>query len=194
MIIAGADNRPLMLDKTMYDLWKSRMELYIENRENRRMILNLVENGPLIWPTVEENSETRKKKYEELSASEKLQADYEIPTTTTTSTIITTNTNLNKLLHTSTTIKLPDSQKREYRYSWSMEDGTLFGAIQQFRIMEVIQNGNGPISITTDTQGQIKVLPPKTAEEIVARERERKARTTLLIGLPKNHLPNSKDD
>nr|GEX42615.1 ribonuclease H-like domain-containing protein [Tanacetum cinerariifolium] len=34
----------------------------------------------------------------------------------------------------------------------------------------------------------IKVLPPKTAEEIVARERERKARTTLLMALRKDHL------
>ncbi|GKB05710.1 ribonuclease H-like domain-containing protein, partial [Tanacetum coccineum] len=43
-------------------------------------------------------------------------------------------------------------------------------------------------SITTDTSGQIKVLPPRTAEEIVARERERKARTTLLMALPEDHL------
>ncbi|GJV23970.1 hypothetical protein Tco_1376665 [Tanacetum coccineum] len=57
-----------------------------------------------------------------------------------------------------------------------------------YPIWEVIQNGNGPVSITTDTQGQIKVLPPRTAEEIVARERERKARTTLLMALPKDHL------
>ncbi|GJX33672.1 hypothetical protein Tco_0243527 [Tanacetum coccineum] len=42
--------------------------------------------------------------------------------------------------------------------------------------------------ITTDTSGQIKVLPPRTAEEIVARERERKARTTLLMALPEDHL------
>nr|GEZ27529.1 ribonuclease H-like domain-containing protein [Tanacetum cinerariifolium] len=34
----------------------------------------------------------------------------------------------------------------------------------------------------------IKVLPPKTAEEVVARERERKARTTLLMALPEDHL------
>nr|GEY24404.1 xylulose kinase-1 [Tanacetum cinerariifolium] len=34
----------------------------------------------------------------------------------------------------------------------------------------------------------IKVLPPKTAEEVIARERERKARTTLLMALPKDHL------
>ncbi|GKD51360.1 hypothetical protein Tco_1280336 [Tanacetum coccineum] len=53
---------------------------------------------------------------------------------------------------------------------------------------EVIQNGNGPVSITTYTQGQIKVLPPRTAEEILARERERKARTTLLMALPEDHL------
>ncbi|GJT98572.1 ribonuclease H-like domain-containing protein [Tanacetum coccineum] len=43
-------------------------------------------------------------------------------------------------------------------------------------------------SIPTDTSGQIKVLPPRTAEEIVARERERKARTTLLMALPEDHL------
>ncbi|GKC09172.1 hypothetical protein Tco_1000782 [Tanacetum coccineum] len=36
---------------------------------------------PLIWPTVEENGETRKKKYEELSASEKLQADCDLKAT-----------------------------------------------------------------------------------------------------------------
>ncbi|GJZ45446.1 hypothetical protein Tco_0593042 [Tanacetum coccineum] len=44
------------------------------------------------------------------------------------------------------------------------------------------------IKFTTDTSGQIKVLPPRTAEEIVARERERKARTTLLMALPEDHL------
>ncbi|GKD77712.1 hypothetical protein Tco_1340333, partial [Tanacetum coccineum] len=57
-----------------------------------------------------------------------------------------------------------------------------------YLIWEVIQNGNGHVSITTDTSGQIKVLPPRTAEEIVARERERKARTTLLMALPEDHL------
>ncbi|GJX82966.1 hypothetical protein Tco_0332447 [Tanacetum coccineum] len=73
-------------------------------------------------------------------------------------------------------------------YDIGYEDGTLFGFIQAVSIWEVIQNGNGLVSITTDTQGQIKVLPPRTAEEIVARERERKARTTLLMALPEDHL------
>ncbi|GJS98587.1 hypothetical protein Tco_0819757 [Tanacetum coccineum] len=45
-------------------------------------------------------------------------------------------------------------------------------------------------NLTTDTSGQIKVLPPRTAKEIVARERERKARTALLMALPEDHLAN----
>nr|GFA11708.1 xylulose kinase-1 [Tanacetum cinerariifolium] len=57
-----------------------------------------------------------------------------------------------------------------------------------YRIWQVIQNGNGPVSVTTDTNEMIKVLPPKTAEEVVAKERERKARTTLLMALPEDHL------
>ncbi|GJY28470.1 hypothetical protein Tco_0404237 [Tanacetum coccineum] len=55
MILSGADNRPPMLDKDLYDSWKSIMELYMQNREHGIMILESVENGPLIWPTVEEN-------------------------------------------------------------------------------------------------------------------------------------------
>ncbi|GJY97772.1 hypothetical protein Tco_0514682 [Tanacetum coccineum] len=39
------------------------------------MILESVENGPLIWPTIEENGVTRTKKYAELSAAEQIQAD-----------------------------------------------------------------------------------------------------------------------
>ncbi|GJV28227.1 hypothetical protein Tco_1384675 [Tanacetum coccineum] len=56
MILSGADNRPPMLEKDLYDSWKSRMELYMQNREHGRMILESVEHGPLIWPTVEENN------------------------------------------------------------------------------------------------------------------------------------------
>ncbi|GJS87337.1 hypothetical protein Tco_0769973 [Tanacetum coccineum] len=82
MIIAGADNRPPMLEKSMYDSWKSHVELYIENREYGIMILNYVLNGPLVWPSiVEENGTTMTKKYEELSVAEKLQADCDLKAT-----------------------------------------------------------------------------------------------------------------
>ncbi|GJV15067.1 putative ribonuclease H-like domain-containing protein [Tanacetum coccineum] len=57
-----------------------------------------------------------------------------------------------------------------------------------YPIWEVIQKGNGLVSVSTDTNGVIKVLPPKTAKEILARERERKSRTTLLMALPEDHL------
>ncbi|GJY18657.1 hypothetical protein Tco_0390148 [Tanacetum coccineum] len=81
MILSGADNRPPMLDKDLYDSWKSRMELYMQNRENGRMILESVKHGPLIWPTIEENGVTRTKKYAELSATEKIQADCDLKAT-----------------------------------------------------------------------------------------------------------------
>ncbi|GJT47829.1 hypothetical protein Tco_0973986 [Tanacetum coccineum] len=58
MIIAGVDNRHSMLEKSLYDSCKSHMELYIENQENGRMILNSVQNGPLVWPTVVEEDVT----------------------------------------------------------------------------------------------------------------------------------------
>ncbi|GKB51274.1 retrovirus-related pol polyprotein from transposon TNT 1-94, partial [Tanacetum coccineum] len=49
MIFSGADNHPPMLDKDLYNSWKSIMELYIQNRET--------------------------KKYAKLSPAEKIQAD-----------------------------------------------------------------------------------------------------------------------
>nr|GEZ99607.1 hypothetical protein [Tanacetum cinerariifolium] len=81
MILSGADNHPPMLDKDLYDSWKSIMELYMQNRENGRMILESFENDPLIWPTIEENGVTRTKKYVELSATEKIQADCDLKAT-----------------------------------------------------------------------------------------------------------------
>nr|GFB42681.1 hypothetical protein [Tanacetum cinerariifolium] len=65
----------------MYDSWKSRMELYMLNRQHGRMILKSVEQGPLLWPTVEEDEVTRLKKYFELSAAEVIQADCDVKAT-----------------------------------------------------------------------------------------------------------------
>nr|GEU57583.1 hypothetical protein [Tanacetum cinerariifolium] len=80
-ILSGAENRPPMLEKDMYDSWKSRMEQYMFNRQHGRMILESVENGPLLWPTVEENRVTRLKKYSELSTTEAIQADCDVKAT-----------------------------------------------------------------------------------------------------------------
>ncbi|GJS58943.1 hypothetical protein Tco_0653727 [Tanacetum coccineum] len=82
IIVTGADNRPPMLDKPMYESWKSRMELYIQCKDHGWIILNSVENGPLIWPIVEqEDGIVRLKTYEELSDKEKLLADFDLKAT-----------------------------------------------------------------------------------------------------------------
>nr|GEX80216.1 hypothetical protein [Tanacetum cinerariifolium] len=80
-ILSGADNRPPMLEKDMYDSWKSRMELYMLNRQHGRMILESIENGPLLWPTVKENEVTRSKIYSELSTIKVIQADCDVKAT-----------------------------------------------------------------------------------------------------------------
>nr|GEV68953.1 hypothetical protein [Tanacetum cinerariifolium] len=80
-ILSGADNRPPMLKKDMYDSWKIRMELYMMNRQHGRMILESVENGPFIWPSIEENGVTRPKKYSKLAAMEAIQDDCDVKAT-----------------------------------------------------------------------------------------------------------------
>nr|GEW57682.1 DNA-directed RNA polymerase subunit beta [Tanacetum cinerariifolium] len=57
------------------------MELYMLNKQHGRMILESVENGPLLWPTIEENGVTRLKKYSKLSTTEAIQADCDVKAT-----------------------------------------------------------------------------------------------------------------
>nr|GEX40727.1 hypothetical protein [Tanacetum cinerariifolium] len=72
-----------MLEKNMYDSWKSIMELYMMNRQHGRMILESIKNGPLIWPSIEENRVTRPKKYSKLSATETIQDNCDVKATNT---------------------------------------------------------------------------------------------------------------
>nr|GEX60458.1 hypothetical protein [Tanacetum cinerariifolium] len=54
----------------------------VDTSRETRIILNSVENGPLVWPTVAlKNGTVRPKTYEELSDKEKLQADYDLKAT-----------------------------------------------------------------------------------------------------------------
>nr|GEY67337.1 hypothetical protein [Tanacetum cinerariifolium] len=80
-ILSSADNRPPMLEKDMYDSWKSRMKLYMLNIKHGMMILELVKQGPLLWLTVEEDGVTRLKKYFELSTAEAIQFDCDVKAT-----------------------------------------------------------------------------------------------------------------
>ncbi|GJY98385.1 hypothetical protein Tco_0515295 [Tanacetum coccineum] len=68
-LLSGGDNKPPMLEKHLYDSWKSRMELYMMNRPHGRMILASVEKGLLVWPTITVDGATRPKEYTELRES-----------------------------------------------------------------------------------------------------------------------------
>nr|GEW11494.1 ribonuclease H-like domain-containing protein [Tanacetum cinerariifolium] len=91
-----------------------------------------------------------------------------------------------QLPHTVSSIKLHILKKREYDI-WAMKMEHYL-CHTDYPIWKVIQNGNGPVFVIIDTNGMIKVLPLKTAKEGVAKENERKARTTLLMALPEDHL------
>ncbi|GJR66523.1 ribonuclease H-like domain-containing protein [Tanacetum coccineum] len=88
--------------------------------------------------------------------------------------------------HTLSTIKLPIMKKGEYDI-WAMKMEHYLRHTN-YPIWEVIEKGNGPVQVSIYTNGQIRVLSPKTAKEILARERERKSRTTLLMSIPEDHL------
>nr|GEY66044.1 hypothetical protein [Tanacetum cinerariifolium] len=88
--------------------------------------------------------------------------------------------------HTISSIKLLILKKGEYDI-WAMKMEHYLSHTD-YPIWQVIHNGKGPVFVTTYTNEMIKVLPSKTAEEVVAKERERKAMTTLLMALPEDHL------
>ncbi|GKD14318.1 hypothetical protein Tco_1198725 [Tanacetum coccineum] len=81
IIVVGAENRPPMLEKSMYDSWASRIRLFIKGKKHGRMMLDSINNGPSVYPTVEENGQTRPKKYSELTEAQQLQEDYDIQAT-----------------------------------------------------------------------------------------------------------------
>nr|GEU40924.1 ribonuclease H-like domain-containing protein [Tanacetum cinerariifolium] len=74
-----------------------------------------------------------------------------------------------QLPHTILSIKLPILKKGEYDI-WVIKMKHYL-CHTNYPIWQVIQNGNGHVSVTTDTNGMIKVLPPKTAEEEAIKSR-----------------------
>ncbi|GJW26171.1 hypothetical protein Tco_0039982 [Tanacetum coccineum] len=51
-------------------------------------------------------------------------------------------------------------------------------------LKKVILNGDGPIQVTTDEKGVETEVPPKTAQALLQRQRERKAKSILLLAIP----------
>ncbi|GKA35420.1 hypothetical protein Tco_0721911 [Tanacetum coccineum] len=50
-------------------------------KKNSRMMLESIENGPLVYSTIEENGQNLNKKYAELTEQEQLQDDYDVQAT-----------------------------------------------------------------------------------------------------------------
>nr|GFB60127.1 hypothetical protein [Tanacetum cinerariifolium] len=80
-ILSGTENCPPMLEKDMYDSWRSIMEMYMLNRQHGMIILESVEHRPLLWPSVTEEGVTRLKNYSELSTAKAIQADCDVKAT-----------------------------------------------------------------------------------------------------------------
>ncbi|GJX63841.1 hypothetical protein Tco_0296741 [Tanacetum coccineum] len=94
-----------------------------------------------------------------------------------------------QLTPTTTTIsniKLPILKKEEYDI-WAMEMEHYLEYIDN-DVWKVIQNGNSKKRISTGKDGVVRILPPVSAIEIHVVEKERKARTILLMEIPKEHL------
>ncbi|GJV86753.1 ribonuclease H-like domain-containing protein [Tanacetum coccineum] len=83
-------------------------------------------------------------------------------------------------------IKLPILKKEEYDI-WAMEMEHYLEYID-YDVWKIIQNGNSEKRISTRKDGVIRILPPVTAVEIQAVEKEMKAKNILLMTIPKEHM------
>ncbi|GJX19786.1 hypothetical protein Tco_0222463 [Tanacetum coccineum] len=80
------------------------------------------------------------------------------------------------------TVKLPILKKGEYTL-WSMRMEQYL-TNTDYSLWQVILNGDGPIQVTTDEKGIETEVPPKTAQALLQRQRERKAKSILLLAIP----------
>ncbi|GJV83024.1 ribonuclease H-like domain-containing protein [Tanacetum coccineum] len=80
------------------------------------------------------------------------------------------------------TVKLPILKKGKYTL-WSMRMKQYL-TNTDYSLWQVILNGAGPIQVTTDEKGIETKVPPKTAQALLQRQRERKAKSILLLAIP----------
>ncbi|GJU38695.1 hypothetical protein Tco_1191652, partial [Tanacetum coccineum] len=93
---------------------------------------------------------------------------------------------LTPTITTISNIKLPILKKEEYDI-WAIKLEHYLEYIDN-DVWKVIQNGNSKKIILTRKDSVVRVLPPVSASEIHAVEKERKARTILLMAIPREHL------
>ncbi|GJW29698.1 ribonuclease H-like domain-containing protein [Tanacetum coccineum] len=80
------------------------------------------------------------------------------------------------------TVKLPILKKGEYTLcSMRMEQ---YLTNIDYSLWQVILNGDGPIQVKTNEKSVETEVPPKTDQALLARQRERKAKSILLLAIP----------
>ncbi|GJZ05843.1 hypothetical protein Tco_0539636 [Tanacetum coccineum] len=80
------------------------------------------------------------------------------------------------------TVKLPILKKGEYTlWSLRMEQ---YLTNTDYSLWQVILNGDGPIQVTTDENDVETEVPSKTTQALLQRQRERKAKSILLLAIP----------
>ncbi|GJU94363.1 hypothetical protein Tco_1319119 [Tanacetum coccineum] len=83
---------------------------------------------------------------------------------------------------TISTVKLPMLKKGEYTlWSISMEQ---YLTNTDYSLWQLIMNGDEPVQTTKDENGIETEVPPKTAQALLQRQKERKAKSTLLLDIP----------
>ncbi|GJV66503.1 ribonuclease H-like domain-containing protein [Tanacetum coccineum] len=80
------------------------------------------------------------------------------------------------------TVKLPILKKGEYTL-WSMRMEQYL-TNTDYGLWQVIMNGDEPVQTTKDENGVETEVPPKTAQALLQRQRERKAKSILLLAIP----------
>ncbi|GJZ13027.1 ribonuclease H-like domain-containing protein [Tanacetum coccineum] len=66
----------------------------------------------------------------------------------------------------------------------SVESPQMVSTVKLPILKKVILNGDGPIQVTTDENGVETEVHPKTSQELLQRQRERKAKSILLLAIP----------
>nr|GEX18961.1 retrovirus-related Pol polyprotein from transposon TNT 1-94 [Tanacetum cinerariifolium] len=90
--VPGSDTRPLMLDRTDYDLWSQRIQLYCKGKENGIYILQSIDHGPFKLGTTRDTLDTtpeggvllgqeRPRMYDDLNDNEKKRFDADVRAT-----------------------------------------------------------------------------------------------------------------
>ncbi|GJV62903.1 ribonuclease H-like domain-containing protein [Tanacetum coccineum] len=80
------------------------------------------------------------------------------------------------------TVKLPMLKKGEYTL-WSMRMEQYI-TNTDYGLWQVIMNGDEPVQTTKDENGVETEVPPKTAQALLQRQKERKAKIILLLSIP----------